>query len=129
MADPVVHFELPADDLERAQRFYRDVFGWTTTASPTMQYVLLGTTSIDPKTQRPAQPGAINGGMAQREGPIRAPVVTIAVPDIDLAAKKITKAGGRIVHPKMAVGRMGFSAYFTDPEGNIVGLFQPTLDG
>ena len=52
------------------------------------------------------------------------PVITISVSDIEKAAKKIEKGGGKIVSPKQPVSDMGFVAYFKDPEGNVIGLWQ-----
>ena len=52
MSDPIVHFELPADDLDRAQRFYREGFGWTLNAMPGMGYVLVSTTPTDEQARR-----------------------------------------------------------------------------
>lgn len=47
MTNRVVHFEIPADDMARAQRFSRDAFGWAIDARPNFQYALLGTTPSD----------------------------------------------------------------------------------
>ena len=58
----VVHFELPADDPERAQDFYRAAFDWDINAMPGMGYALLRTTATD-ENGAPSTPGAINGGM------------------------------------------------------------------
>jgi uncharacterized protein len=123
MSAPVVHFEIPDDDLARAKAFYSAAFEWRLQQAPGLEYVLAGTTPIDAQ-QRPATPGAINGGILRRQAPIKSPVITINVNSIDAAAKKIVKAGGRIVREKLAVGTMGFAAYFTDTEGNVLGLFE-----
>jgi len=55
---------------------------------------------------------------------VKSTVVTIRVEDLDAATKKIEKIGGKVVQKKRAVGDMGFTAYFKDTEGNIVGLWQ-----
>jgi uncharacterized protein len=122
MSGRVVHFEIPADDLTRAESFYRDAFGWEINSIPGMGYTLVSTT---PSTQTgPSEPGAINGGMLVRQVPITAPVVTIEVDDIDTALKAIAGLGGHTVRERMPVGDMGFAAYFADTEGNIVGLWE-----
>lgn len=122
MSGRVVHFEIPVDDLARAEGFYRDAFGWEMNSVPGMGYTLVSTT---PSTERgPTEPGAINGGMLARQAPITAPVVTIEVDDIGQALKVIERGGGRTVRERTPVGDMGFSAYFADPEGNIVGLWE-----
>ena len=122
MHGQVVHFELPFDDAERAKTFYAEAFGWKIDSVPEMDYTLVGTTPTG--EQGPLEPGAINGGMAQRGGPISAPVVTIEVDDIDTALAQIERLGGSTVQGRAAVGEMGWSAYFTDPEGTVVGLWQ-----
>ncbi len=119
----VVHFEIPADDLPRAKKFYGTVFGWKASDVPEMEYVMLGTTESD-ENGMPKQPGAINGGMMKRQDPLRHPVVTIDVENIDDALASVKKNGGQVVREKLAIGDMGFTAYFRDSEGNVIGLFQ-----
>ena len=119
----VVHFEIPADDLSRAKKFYSTVFGWRANEMPEMEYVMIGTTESD-ENGMPKQPGAINGGMLKRQDPVRHPVVTIDVENMDDALAKVKKNGGQIVREKLPVGEMGFAAYFKDSEGNVLGLWQ-----
>ena len=123
MAGRVVHFEIPADDAERAQEFYKSAFGWAINTMPDIGYSMLMTTPTD-ETGRLAESGSINGGMFVREGELRSPVITVDVEDIDAALEKISSLGGSTVQPKQAVMNMGFAAYFRDPEGNILGLWQ-----
>jgi uncharacterized protein len=123
MAGRVVHFEIPADDVSRAQGFYREAFGWNINPMPEMQYTILGTTPTDEQGM-PTEPGSINGGMFQREDDISTPIITIDVDDVDAALTKIESLGGKTVRPKEAVGEMGFAAYFNDSEGNLMGLWQ-----
>lgn len=122
MSGRVVHFEIPADDVGRAEAFYRDVFAWEINSIPGMGYTLVGTT---PSTENgPTEPGAINGGMLARQAPITAPVVTIEVDDIETALKAVERLGGRTIRERMPVGDMGFAAYFADTENNILGLWE-----
>lgn len=123
MSDSVVHFELPADDLDRAQQFYRESFGWNLNPIPAMSYVMVSTTPTDEQGM-PQQPGAINGGMLTRSDPVTAPVVTIGVDSVDDALARIERNGGSVVSGKQAVGDMGFAAYFKDTENNVVGLWE-----
>lgn len=123
MSGSVVHFELPADDLERAQGFYRDAFGWSINPMPEMHYTMVSTGPVG-QDMMPTERGVINGGMAERGGPITAPVITIGVDDLEASLKKVEELGGKTVQGKMAVGDMGFAAYFADSEGNTVGLWQ-----
>ena len=118
----VVHFELPVDDQERAKRFYAEAFGWSLADVPGMPYTMATTT---PSGDRgPLEPGGINGGIAGRGGPITAPVITVEVDDIDVALTAVERLGGKSVQGRQAVGDMGFTGYFEDSEGNVVGLWQ-----
>ena len=119
----VVHFEIPADDLTRAKKFYSTVFEWRMNEIPEFEYVMVGTTESD-QNGMPKEPGSINGGMLKREDPIQSPVITISVDSIDQIASTIEKNGGKMIRAKMPVGDMGFAAYFKDSEGNVVGLWE-----
>lgn len=119
----VIHFEIPADNVERASNFYHTVFGWKANSLPSMGYVLFHTGPTDEKGMI-QESGFINGGMLKRQEPIKNPVITINVDSIEDATKKITANGGKLIRKKMAVGDMGYAAYFTDSEGNVLGLWQ-----
>jgi uncharacterized protein len=123
MSGRVVHFEIPADDLDRAQSFYRTAFDWNLDPIPDMNYTIVRTTATDEQGM-PTDAGAINGGMLKREGPNTSPVITIAVDDIDKALETIGSLGGSTVVGKQSVMDMGFAAYFKDTEGNLMGLWQ-----
>lgn len=121
--DNVVHFEIPADDVVRAQKFYSTVFGWSMNSIPEMGYTMVSTVGADEKGM-PKELGAINGGMLKRQAPVMSPVITINVVDIDETLKRIGKNGGQLVQGKQEVGDMGYAAYFKDSEGNVLGLWQ-----
>lgn len=121
--DSVVHFEIPADDVERAGTFYRDAFGWNLSPMPEMDYTGVSTTATG-EDGMPSTPGAINGGLFTRTEPLTSPVITINVDDIEAALTKVEQHGGKTLLGKQAVGDMGFTGYFTDPEGNTIGLWQ-----
>ncbi len=124
--DPVVHFEIPVDDLGRARKFYA-LFGWELQDYPMpggMQYVGIRTTPVDEKTHMPTKPGAINGGMMMRTDKVKSPVFAITVSSVDQYVKKVEAAGGRLVTPKVEIGGMGYYAYVSDTEGNVVGLWE-----
>jgi predicted enzyme related to lactoylglutathione lyase len=123
MTGQVVHFEIPADDVPRAQAFYREAFGWQVNEVPNMNYTIVSTTDTD-ENGVPRTPGAINGGLMARQGPVTAPVITIETENIDATLKLVEKLGGAVSLPRVAVGEMGFAAYFTDTEGNVVGLWE-----
>ncbi|WP_026877004.1 VOC family protein [Jiangella gansuensis] len=123
MSGQVVHFEIPADDLDRASGFYRAAFGWNLQPMPEVNYMIAGTTPADEQGV-PTTPGAINGGLFRRGEPVDTPIITIDVDDIDAALASVESLGGSMVHPKQAVLDMGFAAYFRDTEGNVIGLWQ-----
>ena len=122
MSARVVHFEVPFDDADRARSFYRDVFDWQIQPVPELNYNLVSTGPMG--DQGPTEPGYIGGGMMARQAPVTNPVITLHVDDIDTAVAAIEKHGGAAVGEKMPVGDMGFAAYFTDSEGNLMGLWQ-----
>jgi hypothetical protein len=122
MSGRVVHFEIPFDDAERAQGFYKEAFGWNLMDMPDMSYTLV--TTGPSGEQGPEEPGFINGGMLRRESPNEGPIMVIDVEDIDAALAKIESLGGQTLIGKQPVGEMGFAAYFKDVEGNNMGLWQ-----
>ena len=123
MAGRVVHFEVPYSDGDRARAFYREAFGWNLTEMPEMNYTMASTGPVDEHAV-PSEAGFINGGMFERTEALRGPVLTIDVDDLDAALKTVESLGGKHVGEKLPVGDMGFAAYFEDPEGNILGLWQ-----
>ena len=122
MGGRVVHFELPFDDGDRARGFYQSAFGWGIMPMPEMGYTMVSTGPNG--DQGPTEPGYIGGGMMQRSQPAQGPVITVDVEDIDATLATIEQLGGKIVTPRQPVGDMGFTAYFNDPEGNLMGLWQ-----
>ncbi|MDQ0074865.1 VOC family protein [Arthrobacter oryzae] len=120
----IVHFEIPADDQGRATEFYKAAFDWTINPMPEMDYNVVLTTPTDETTGMPKDPGAINGGLFAREGELKTPIITVDVEDIDASLARIESLGGAVVKPKDAIPGMGYYAYFKDPEGNVLGLWQ-----
>ena len=119
----VVHFEIPYDDQERAQKFYQDVFVWQITKFPEMDYHMVTTTPSD-ENMKPKEPGAINGGLLPKDPTGNAPVVVIDVPSVDEHLNKIEESGGKTIMPKMQVGDFGLYARVADTEGNVIGSWQ-----
>ncbi|MGZ8631540.1 MAG: VOC family protein [Actinomycetota bacterium] len=122
----VVHFEIPADDIDRAKGFYGSIFGWQlqTMSMGDGDYTIAMTTPVDEQSQLPTEPGAINGGMMQRTERTPGPVITIDVDAIDEALQQIEAGGGSTVTPRTPIPGMGAFAYFKDPEGNVMGLWE-----
>lgn len=121
--DSVVHFEIPAEDIERAKAFYEKCFNWNMNPMPEMNYTIIRTTEVG-ENMMPKKTGAINGGMMKKNANITSPVITINVQNIEESMEKIQSQGGEIIGQKQQVGDMGYSAYFKDTEGNILGLWE-----
>lgn len=123
-----IHFEVHADDKERAKKFYGDVFGWTFPEYPMdggTSYTAISTGAMDTK-----EPG-IHGGMVKR--PMKLPegacgsnafVVTVQVADYDETEKKILAAGGIEAMGKFAIPGMAWQGYYIDTEGNTFGIHE-----
>ena len=123
MSGRVVHFEIPFDDGDRARSFYKEAFDWQIMEMPDMGYTIVMTGPSN--DSGPTESGFINGGMLSREqGATSGPVVVLDVENIEAALEKIGGLGGSTVVGKTPVGDMGFAAYFKDPEGNVVGLWE-----
>jgi predicted enzyme related to lactoylglutathione lyase len=120
----VVHFELHAESIDRARRFYENAFGWQGVPwDGPVEYLML-------MTGGDSEPG-INGAIVARRGPppvegqpVNAPVCTISVPVLDIFTGNVVRHGGSIAVPKMTVPGVGYLAYIKDTEGNLLGLMQ-----
>jgi predicted enzyme related to lactoylglutathione lyase len=125
MSSRVVHFEVPYDDADRARAFYSDVFGWAIQPVPEFEYNFVQTGPVGDNGM-PTDAGYIGGGMFQRDAQIGKPIITIEVDDMTKALAAIGEHGGAAVGEVQQVGEMGVAAYFTDSEGNLMGLWQST---
>ena len=122
----VVHFEIPADDLERAKKFY-SIFDWQMSDWPMPDgsvYIGVRTVAVDENTYEPKEKGAINGGLLLRDQYIKTPQVTINVPSVDEYIEKVQNAGGKLIKGKERIGDMGYFSYVEDTEGNLLGLWE-----
>jgi uncharacterized protein len=126
----VVHFEIQADDLERAKQFYGAALDWSFEDYSAMTGSPYWGISTGPDDQ-----SGINGGILQR--PVSAPapeqgtnayVCTVQVDDYDATERKILEAGGRVALPKTALAGMAWQGYYLDTEGNTFGIHQPDPD-
>jgi uncharacterized protein len=126
--NPVVHFEMPAEDRTRMRAFYEKTFGWQTEQlGPEMgDYVLVTTTETD-KSRGPKTPGAINGGFYPKrdDWPAQYPSVVIAVDDIKASMHNVSEAGGKVLGEPMEIPGIGLYVSFFDTEGNRVSMLQP----
>lgn len=130
--NPVVHFEMPAEDRDRMKKFYEGVFGWQAQqlGKEMGDYMIVTTTETD-ENRMVKTPGAINGGFFQRSKPDQSSRITIAVDDIGKAMKDVTAAGGKVLGGMQNPGEpddipgVGLYATFIDTEGNHVSMLQP----
>lgn len=123
----VVHFEIQADDTERAAQFYRDVFGWNIEKYPGLEWEYWFIITA-PKESADA---GINGGLLKRPNVlpevacgVNSFVCTVDVDNYDAVAQKIEAAGGKVAMPKFALVGMAWQGYFLDTEGNTFGIHQ-----
>lgn len=124
MDHTVIHFEIPADDVEKLRKFYTTLFGWTIErSSGPVEYWVIETVPVDNK-MRTLRPG-INGGLYPKEGQEFKPVNYISVESIDDYIKKVEALGGKIIQPKQEVPSVGWIAIALDPEGNHFAMLQP----
>lgn len=121
----IVHFEIPADDVERLRKFYTELFGWKIERMPgPMEYYNIETVPVDERGNL-VRPG-VNGGMMKREYPEQRPVNYIAVESVDAYSEKIEAMGGKIVVPKQEVPGIGWWVLALDLEGNTFAIFEST---
>jgi len=120
VAQTIVHFEIPANDIDALSDFYAKVFGWefTKTEMPGMDYRLIRT---GPEGK------SVGGGMYPRMGPEDRPRNFVLVDKIDPAIERFRSAGGTEVVGKMQVPGMGWSFIGADPEGNHIALWEPAM--
>ncbi len=115
MKHTFVHFEIPADDVERARKFYTELFGWQISSPPEFpEYLFVKTGDEDD----------LAGGMMKRQGPEQGPIYYVQVESVDATCVTIEQLGGRIIVPKSPVPGMGWFAHFVDTEGNVFALWQ-----
>jgi hypothetical protein len=118
----IVYFEVPADDMGRAKKFYNEAFGWEI-KDMGEDYASIQSGETD-EYMHSVEKGAITGGIQKRGERAVAPTVVVQVEDIEEALLKVEKAGGKIVIPKENMADMGWYAQFNDSEGNRIGVFQ-----
>ena len=123
----LVHFEIHVDDMERAKKFYGEVFGWT--FEDYSEYA--GMSYFGAVTGDDQEMG-INGALMQRKSAPPEPnqalngfACTMGVEDYDSTEAKILNLGGKVALPKYALPGMAWQGYYLDTEGNIFGVHQP----
>ncbi len=129
--NPVVHFEMPAEDRNRMAKFYTKAFGWQTQmlGEEMGNYVLAATTESD--ENGPKKPGAINGGFYPKDSnnpgqhTNQHPSVVIAVDNIRESMNKVAEAGGKVLGEPVEIPGIGHYVSFLDTEGNRSSMLQP----
>ena len=124
--NPVVHFEMPAEDKVRVKKFYEDVFSWKMTqlGSEMGDYLMAATSPLDEKNMH-IEKGAINGGFYQRGKDGMDTHIVISVDDIKKSMESVGKSGGEVIDKPMDIPGIGNFVMFKDTEGNRVGMLQP----
>ena len=125
--NPVVHFELPYENADRAAAFYRAAFGWQTQQldGAMGNYVVVTTATADAKADAPR--GAINGGLYQKKAdfPAQYPSVVIGVEDLEQSMRAVRDAGGKVLGEPMDIPGIGRYVSFVDTENNRNSMLQP----
>jgi predicted enzyme related to lactoylglutathione lyase len=109
-------FEIPADNLERARKFYGKLFGWKINpfrGMPDFHHIDTGGADASP-----------DGGMMSRKHPGHGVTNYVNVPSVTRFLAKVQKLGGKVCLPKTAVPQMGYFAVFQDTENNTFGLWE-----
>jgi uncharacterized protein len=124
--DPVIHFEMPAEDTAGLGKFYETAFGWQLQPLGVQagDFVLAFTGEIDEKTRMPKKRGLINGGFYKKADDNQRIKLTILVDHIKVAIKKVKAAGGKIIGEVQEMPGVGLFVDFEDPEGNLITLNQ-----
>ena len=124
MDHTIVHFEIPANNVEKIKGFYEQVFGWKIIqAEGPIEYWLIQTVPVDDKgmLQRPG----VNGGMYKKINTETRSINYFAVESVSNFLAKIEKLGGKVIQPKQEVPNVGWIAAAEDPEGNQFALLEP----
>jgi uncharacterized protein len=129
MDHTIVHFEIPANNVQKLKKFYEEALGWKIVNSgmPGMEYWIIQTVPTDDKGM--LQKPGVNGGLYQRnpDMPNATQINYISIENIDEYTVKVTKAGGKILVPKQQIPTVGWFTVAVDPEGNTFGLLQPDM--
>lgn len=112
-----VHFDLPADDPDRAKKFYSELFEWQFDSVPGMEYSFITTKDKNGNV-------GLAGGSGKRGAPDQQIMNYIGVDSVDDYASKVVKAGGKVIGDKMTVPGWGYMIHCEDTEKNKFGLWQ-----
>jgi predicted enzyme related to lactoylglutathione lyase len=124
MATTIVHFEIPSDNIERAKKFYNDLFGWKMEKMPgPMEYWMFATANNN-NNSKGGQ--TITGAVMEKQMPNEPITIYIDVNSVNDYAKKVEKLGGKVIKPKTEVPGYGWFVVCMDTENNIFALWEAT---
>ena len=125
----IAYFEIPADNVDRAKHFYKNLLGWKIEPirTPTMDLKSMEAIQYNEITLGDPTLGTINmGGLYKRQGDETIKNY-VMVDDIDKVVAKVEKLGGKIVMPKFMIKGVGLVALLQDTEGNGFGVWTPKM--
>ena len=124
----IVHFEIPADDVERARKFYSNLFGWKIEMievkkdGASMDYWIISTSRESKESSEKSS--HLEGGLIKRQHPQQPNLNYISVTSIEEYSNKVKELGGKVVLPKTEITGYGFFALCIDTENNAFALWQ-----
>ena len=114
----ITHIDIPVSDLKAAQTFYSGLFGWDIAEVPGFEGY--------PMWQAPNK--IKGGGLAPRDESFTQPRSYVEVDSIDETLAKVTESGGTVVMEKSPISETSWYAFFNDPDGNTIGLYEGATD-
>ncbi len=124
---PIVHFEIPAQDVGRTAQFYADVFGWRQDSANPFSYMQLF--PAEGPGGAVIQPGPQDSGTEAPAYAVESVLLYIGADDIDASLDQIRTHGGEVIVPQSEIPQTGWFAIFRDPAGNQMALFKPMPRG
>ena len=114
----IVHFDISADDIKRAKKFYEELFNWKIELLPgPVEYYLIETTTLNGER-------GVGGGMAKRNKPDDKITNFVGVNSVDEYTARVEKLGGKVIESKWPVSGWGYLAVCLDTENNVFGLWE-----
>ena len=124
MDHALVHFEIPADNVEALAKFYTDLLGWKITTDDKYPGYW-GIHPVPSKTGEEAmKEGILTGGMMQRKLPGQMPTNYVLVESVADYLAKAVALGAQEIVGKTELPDMGCFAVLLDPQNNPLGLFE-----
>lgn len=121
------YFEIPADSIDRARKFYNALLGWKIEPATNLDPASAAALQYHSISTGPAQEGTLNMGGMYRRQMTETIKNFVLVEDFDKVLAKVEMLGGRIVMPKTEIQGVGPVAIIQDTEGNGIGLWKPAM--